>query len=282
MKSVFAIGLALVMTLHSGCTGFQVLNSTVPRHGYARSSDLSYGNQSRQKLDVYRPKHAPAVAKVVIFFYGGSWRAGNKADYRFVAEALTARGFLVVLPDYRLYPAVTFPAFVSDAAAAVRWTHDNIKTFGGDANCIYLMGHSAGAHIAASLTLDQYYLEAVGLGRTAIRATAGLSGPYDFIPGESDRAVFDLGPSDSPQAIGPINFVDGHAPPMLLIHGLRDQTVEPGNASRLAARIRAAGGEVECIAYPRRAHAAVVMAFAWPFRGLAPVLDDVINYFDEH
>ena len=64
-------------------------------------------------------------AKVVIFFYGGSWRNGSKTDYRFVAQALTSRGFIVVLPDYRVYPQVIFPAFVEDGALAVRWVRDN-------------------------------------------------------------------------------------------------------------------------------------------------------------
>ena len=267
--------------LLTGCTQLQLLNATVSHRGYTRTLDLAYGNEPRQKLDIYLPKKIAPDAKVVIFFYGGSWRGGSKTDYRFVAKALTSRGFIVVLPDYRVYPAVTFPAFVEDGAAVVRWTRDNISTFGGDTNQLYLMGHSAGSHIAALLTLDARYLKAVGLERNAIRATASLSGPLDFTPNPWDRPVFNQ-PTNAttidPQ-IEPITFVDGQEPPMLLVQGLQDKIVAPSNAENLAARIRSAGGEVEYIAYPKRAHASVVVALASPYQWLAPVLDDVTKFF---
>ncbi|HMB94824.1 MAG TPA: alpha/beta hydrolase, partial [Tepidisphaeraceae bacterium] len=181
----------------AGCTEFDLLNATIPCWGYSRTSDLKYGELPRQKLDVYRPRGKPAAAPVVIFFYGGDWQSGNKSDYRFVADAFTSRGFVAVLPDYRLYPQVTFPSFVEDAALAVRWTHDNAANFGGDPRRIYLMGHSAGAHIAALLTLDEHYLKNVGLDRSAIRATAGLSGPYDFVPAPYDRPPFGMTANDT-------------------------------------------------------------------------------------
>ena len=130
----------------TGCRGFDLLNAPISSAGYHRDVDIPYGPFPRQKLDVYQPCHAKPDARVVIFIYGGEWQVGQKGDYRFAAEALTSRGFIAVVPDYRLYPNVTFPAFVDDAAKAVRWTHDNIARFGGDPSHLYLMGHSAGAH----------------------------------------------------------------------------------------------------------------------------------------
>jgi acetyl esterase/lipase len=268
----------------TGCTGLQLLNATVSHFGYMRTTDISYGDDPRQKLDVYLPKQMSPNAKVVIFFYGGSWREGSKADYRFVAQALTSRGFIVVLPDYRLYPQVIFPAFVEDGASAVRWVRDNISTYGGGTNRLYLMGHSAGSHIAALLTLDAHYLKNVGLDRNVIRATATLSGPYDFTPNPWDRPVFGMATNQTEidPKIEPITFVDGKEPPMLLVQGLRDKIVAPSNAVNLAARIREAGGEVEYITYPKRGHASVVVALASPYHWLAPVLKDVTDYFDQH
>ena len=279
-------GIVLVagIGLLTGCSSMQLLNATVSHRGYTRTLDLAYGSDPRQKLDVSLPKKIAPDAKVVVFFYGGSWRGGSKTDYRFVAQALTSRGFIVVLPDYRVYPAVTFPAFVEDGAAAVRWTRDNISAYGGDTNQLYLMGHSAGSHIAALLTLDARYLKAVGLERNAIRATASLSGPLDFTPNPWDRPVFNQ-PTNAttidPQ-IEPITFVDGQEPPMLLVQGLQDKIVAPSNAEHLAARIRSAGGQVEYITYPKRAHASVVVALASPYQWLAPVLDDVTKFFNRH
>lgn len=280
---------AFVAFSAAGCSSFDVLNAMVPSHGYLRTSDVPYGAHPRQNLDVYRPRAnaksaEPPAAGVVVFFYGGYWNSGSKADYRFVAEALTSQGFVAVLPDYRLYPDVTFPAFVEDGALAVRWAHDHAARIGGDPQRVYLMGHSAGAHIAALLTLDEHYLADVGLSTSAIRATAALSGPYDFVPGPETRAIFNMSKDDQtpPPGINPIHFAnDGAAPPMLLIHGKRDDTVEPANTFRLAQRIRSTGGTVRTITYAKRGHVGVALALACPFRWLAPVLEDVTDFFNE-
>ena len=275
---------ALATLLQSaGCSRFDLLNATVPSCGYVRTSNLPYGQLQRQTLDVYRPAHPDPDRRVVIFFYGGDWQTGSKADYRFVAQALASKGFVAVMPDYRLYPAVTFPAFVDDGALAVRWVRDNVARFGGNPERLYLMGHSAGAYVAAMLTLDPVYLSKVGLSRNSIRATAALSGPYEFIPSPEDLPVFAMKPGDPPApGMEPIDFVDGREPPMLLVHGLKDKTVDPINATRLAARIEQAGGKVRLILYPDRAHVGVVLSLAASFRWLAPTLDDVSRFFREH
>jgi acetyl esterase/lipase len=264
----------------SGCTKFDLVNALVPSMGYLRTSDLSYGPLPAQKLDVYVPKKSRPNSTVVIFFYGGDWQNGSKDDYRFVAEALASEGFVTVMPNYRLYPTVRFPAFVYDGALAVRWTHDHIVAFRGNPHRIFLMGHSAGAHIAGLLTLDARYLRSTGLDRRSVRATVGLSGPYDFVPSPPDRAVFSMPQADThPNAdIEPINFVDGGEPPMLLVQGLGDKTVNPDNAYHLAARIRQKGGAVQLIAYPDVGHVQMILSFAAPFRWLGHALRDSARY----
>jgi acetyl esterase/lipase len=268
----------------SGCTKFADLNAVVPTWGYTRTRDIAYGPLPRQTLDVYRPSAGSGAADIVIFFYGGDLQTGTKEDYRFVGEALTSRGFVAVLPDYRLFPEVTFPAFVKDGALAVRWVHDHAPEIGGDPDHVYLMGHSAGAYIAVMLSLDGQFLKRVGLDRSSIRATASLSGPFDFVPPPEDRCVFGMARDDTrpDPEIEPINFVDGHAPPILLLQGLKDPEVNPANATELAALIRKKGGEVVYIGYPKRAHVGVVLALAYPFRWLAPVLEDTVKFFHEH
>ncbi len=290
-RSTCPAQLALCILLSmAGCSRFDMLDATIPSCGYVRTNDISYGSEPRQKLDVYQPKGATRAdgtktkgMSVVVFFYGGDWQTGSKTDYRFVAQALSGQGFIAVMPDYRLYPQVAFPAFVEDGALAIRWAHDNAARFGGDPSHIYLMGHSAGAHIAVLLTLDERYLKGVGLDRSAIRATAGLSGPYDFVPPPDDRGAFGMARDDATPdpRIEPINFVDGRAPPLLLVEGLQDTTVGPENTTKLAARIRQAGGKVRTIFYPERAHVGVVLSLAWPFRWLAPTLRDVTAFFRE-
>lgn len=279
----------LFFCLLTGCSRFQLLNAMIPSSGYHRTADIVYGTAPRQRLDVYAPKdpspkNAAPARSIVIFFYGGYWQYGKKEDYQFVGEALTSENFIAVLPDYRLYPSVTFPAFVQDGALAVRWVHDHATEFGGDADHIYLMGHSAGAYIAMMLTLDPQYLKAVGLERSNIRGTAGLSGPYDFKVGKELRPVFGQPPTTAPvdRAIEPITFVDGHEPPILLLQGGMDGTVEPGNSVRLGDRIRKLGGQVQVIIYGDQGHSGIALALAAPFRWIAPVLKDSVEFFRKH
>jgi acetyl esterase/lipase len=277
---------ALALLLLTGCSGFDVINAMSPAWGYRRTNDLAYGTLPRQRLDLYQPTNKSPSAGIVIFFYGGYWQYGEKGDYRFVADALTSQGYTAILPNYRVYPQTVFPGFVQDGALVVRWAHDHAKQIGSDPQHIYLMGHSAGAHIAALLTLDGHYLKQVGLDRSDIRATVGLSGPYDLKIGKELRPVFGASSASTQPidpAVQPINFVDGREPPMLLINGTADTTVEPGNAVRLAARIRSAGGLVQVILYKGWDHSSIVGAFAFEFRWFAPpVLRDSVDFLRKH
>ncbi|MFN2473982.1 MAG: alpha/beta hydrolase, partial [Sphingomicrobium sp.] len=169
----------------------------------------AYGSDPRQKLDIWAPRHVASRAKlpVVVFFYGGGWAAGSRSDYGFAGAAYASRGFITVLPDYRLVPQVRFPAFVQDGAAAVRWVHDNIGRYGGDPKRISVAGHSAGAYIGAMLALDPHYLRDAGTDPKVIRAAALLAGPYDFYPFTESRGRDAFGAWPKPAQTQPINFV---------------------------------------------------------------------------
>ncbi|MCH2547860.1 MAG: alpha/beta hydrolase, partial [Alphaproteobacteria bacterium] len=212
--------------LASACTsaGTFVANSSARIFGdYALHDNLVYGAHD-QRLDVYSPKPIPTAAPVVMFFYGGGWNTGNKEMFAFVGDALSARGYVVVIADYRKYPQVTFPAFVQDGAQAVAWTVKNISDYGGSTNNIHLMGHSAGAHLAALLVSDERYLQQAGISPQHIQSFAGLAGPYHFIPEkELYKKVF-APPSNYPN-MHVDNFIDGNEPPMLLLAGGEDTTV---------------------------------------------------------
>ena len=131
-------------------------------YGTELTPDFPYARGARHGLDICRPKSASA-APIVVFFYGGGWRSGRKKIYRYAARALARRGYVAVLPDYRVYPEAKYPDFLEDGARAVRWVKDNASRFGGDPGKIFLMGHSAGAHIAAMLSVDGRWLQKVGM-----------------------------------------------------------------------------------------------------------------------
>lgn len=258
----------------AGCSPAAILNTTVSRKGYTLEADIPYGRDARQKLDLYRPDTPRADGKAVIFFYGGSWESGTKSDYLFVAQALAANGLTVVVPDYRIFPEVRFPAFVEDAAVATRWAADRVGT-----EKLFVMGHSAGAHSALMLAANTGYLTDVGVDRMKLAGAIGLAGPYDFLPLKSRRLQDIFGGANNPAA-QPITFAQAPLPPVLLLHGEADRTVYPRNTVRLAAAWKAAGGSAEVKLYPEVDHIDIVAALSSFLRARAPTFADTVTFID--
>lgn len=240
---------------------------------------VAFGDGPRLKLDVYAPSAAAARPwPVIVFLYGGSWSSGHRQGYAFVGRALAARGFVVIVPDHRPVPEVRYPDFLIDCAAAVRWARRNAGGFGGDGERIVLAGHSSGAYNGAMLALDPALL---GPDRAAVRGFAGLAGPYDFLPLDDESTIAAFGRWPRPAETQPIRYAGRTAPPALLLHGADDVRVKPRNSRALAARLAAAGAEVEVKLYPRLGHVGILTALAIPFRRQAPVLADMAAFANE-
>ncbi len=269
-----------VLTGCSPLKALNTLNTLTPGDGDTRrvAEGLAYGPDPRQRLDVYAPAKMSGPAPVIAFYYGGGWDSGDRAGYAFVGHALAARGFVVVIPDYRLVPNVVFPAFVQDSAAAVRWTMDHVASYGGDPRRLGLAGHSAGAYNAMMLALDPQWLKAVGVDPGAVRAVACLAGPFDFLPFDVKASRRAFGSYPDPVATQPIHFARPAAPPAFLAYGTKDTTVMPKNTLNLAAALRAQGDAVELKAYAGLDHIAILLALSKPFRGKAPVLADMTRF----
>lgn len=241
-------------------------------------SGEAFGADPRQRLDVYRPLDLKDAAPAIIFFYGGAWTSGRRQDYRFVGQALAARGFVTVIPDYRLTPAHPYPSFLEDGALAARWVEENIRALGGKSGTLSVCGHSAGAYIALMLALDRRWLAAAGVSPQLLAAAIGLAGPYDFYPFDGDITPKVFGTVPDPKSTQPINFVRGDAPRALLIAGKADQVVSPKNSIALAKALQAAGAQAQLELYPGLSHADVLLALSRTFRGKAPVLTRVTEF----
>lgn len=244
-------------------------------------SGASFGSHG-QRLDVWRPVGSVArKLPVIVFFYGGGWHAGTRGGYAFAGRALAAQGFVVVVPDYRKVPDVRFPAFVADGAEAMRWVRDHVGGYGGDGSRVAVMGHSAGAYIAAMLALDPRYLIATCADPHFIKAAVGLSGPYDFYPFTTDNARAAFAAFPDPAETQPIHFARADAPPMMLVTSSSDTTVKPRNATALRDRLTALGARVVFRDYAGLGHEDVAMALSTPFRGKAPVLADSVAFLNQ-
>lgn len=280
MKLLALLALASFVIFASGCTSlsFLIANSATLTGRYDRSTNHSYGPESRQKLDVYSPKNAKD-RPVVVFFYGGSWTAGSRGLYRFVGAALAERGIVTVLPDYRLYPQVKFPQFIDDGALAVAWVQKHAREFGGDPQRIVLMGHSAGGHEAAFLAYDRQLLQKVGARPEWIVGLVGLSGPYALAPDTEILNTIFASPYTEAEW-QPVRFVTSQSPPTLLVHGTADDVVSIKHAEKLRDVLQTNHVRVETQFYPDKRHADTVAGFSVLARGRAPVLDQSVSFIE--
>jgi acetyl esterase/lipase len=275
---------AMALLALTGCAKVDILNALIPTGGISVTHDVAYGEGPRRKLDIYVPKTigvpktVGANAPVIVFFYGGTWQTGTKDDYLFAAQALASTGTIVVVPDYRVYPEVTFPGFLDDGAAAVAWTLHNIAAYGGDTRSVFLAGHSAGAYISIMLTLNRTYLAKQGMPDAKLAGGIGMSGPYDFLPLTRNdvKPIFEVVPDMA--VTQPITYARADAPPLLLLHGDDDVTVGPYNTRNLANRMRALGGNVDDKYYPGVDHIDMVISLTALFRDRDTALADIAAF----
>jgi len=264
----------------TGCSPLDAVSALTPGGDLPRDIGLSFGPHPRHKLDIYWPATPDPAKPVLVFFYGGSWRRGNRDAYRFVGQAFADKGFVTVLPDYRLYPETAFPGFVEDGAAAVSWVAAHLTgkpPFTGTTPKVVVAGHSAGAHTAALLLLDRRYLTATDAPIEPM-GLLGLAGPYSFDPQiyDSTRPVFAT--ADPPASAIPLSFARGDAGPALLIHGADDSLVRPMNSERLAASITAKGGQAVYRPIPDTGHSEVLLALSTTFARRPDVLDSSVAF----
>jgi len=245
---------------------------------------LAYGNHEDRQLYIYRSEDAPedALQPVLIFFHGGGWANGDPAQYGFIGRNFAPKGFVVVNAGYRLLPEGKYPAMLADGAAALRWTTQNIRKYGGDPERIYLMGHSAGAYNAVMLGLDRRWTRRLGLPDDTIDGVIGLAGPYDFLPLEEGNAEDAFGETQRIAETQPVNFARADAPPMLLATGFQDEAVEPANSRALYDALAAKGARARHAVFNDMGHAGIIMTLARPFDGSRigdPRVEDTVTTF---
>jgi acetyl esterase/lipase len=245
--------------------------------------DLEYGSHERQTLDLYLHPVSSAMRATVLFVHGGYWDSGDKRLYPFMADAILSMGFNAALLNYRLAPAHRFPDYVVDAALALRFLRETLLAHGQRSDALLVLGHSAGAHTTALVCCTPTYLEAVGGSRDWIAGAVGMAGPYDFldwIPGDA-RMQRAFGPPETWNETQPVLVADGLNPPMLLLHGSKDDVATPMHAPALRDAIVKRGGRAEYRWYPRLNHYTMVGTFSKLLRWLEPdAFKDVQRFFE--
>ncbi len=227
------------------------------------SRDIAYSDSTseRQTLDVFSPQAGDNLP-IVFWIHGGGWMKGNKTAVQGKPRAFTDQGFVFVSTNYRFVPEVSVKIMTSDIAKALRWTYDHAEEFGGDRASIVVMGHSAGAHLAALVCTDESYLKAEGMSLSNIKGCVPVDvSVYDIPKRMSDsaqapptaaRKIFGNSQA-SYQELSPANHVAAGKgiPPFLILHvASRPETKEQShwfadklNAAGIPARVVAAEGK---------------------------------------
>lgn len=222
--------------------------------------NIPYANpgHERQVLDVYSPKDAKNLP-VVFWIHGGGWQTGDKSGVQIKPKVFVEKGFVFVSTNYRLLPNVDMETIIRDIAKSIHWVHDHIADYGGDPKRLLVMGHSAGAQLAALVSIDDRYLKAEGLSLAIIKGCVPVDGDTYDVPAIIETAetrwrVHGLPPSkfghrekfgNDPMKHKDFSAVthvakDKNIPPFLILH-VADHPDTSAQAKRLGNVLKEAG-----------------------------------------
>jgi len=183
---------------------------------YYESKSIDIYQNERCVLDIYYPENSKNFA-TIIWFHGGGITGGSKE----IPEALKNKGYCVIGINYRLSPKVKAPKYIEDSAAAVAWVFNNISTYGGDPDKIFVSGHSAGGYLAAMIGLDKKWLKKYAIDANRIAGLIPFSAQtITHFTVRAEKGIPEKQPTIDEYA--PLFYVRNDAPPLLLITGDRE------------------------------------------------------------
>lgn len=276
-----------------------------PKSGYKLVTDVAYGIHPRQQLDVYIPNTLSDILPntqfdtepntqlntaacdggrqlpVLLFVHGGSWQNGSKDDYLFLGESFSKAGFVVAVINYRLAPKYVYPAYVEDTTLAIKWLYAHAADFGGDAQRLFVVGHSAGAFNAISAVNDPRFFAKYGVADHVVKAAVGISGPYSYdFTIDPSRVAFsaDAHPID----VMPNHHVRQNPVPHLLLIASKDTLVKDFNTHDMADALQAAGGQVEVVTIKNATHISIIAAVSSRLEWTANTKAVVLDFLAQH
>ena len=208
--------------------------------------EIPYGDDERQKLDVYLPEAAgPDPLPVLVFLHGGYWVIGHKDTLGFMAPPITCAPAILVTAGYRMAPGAKYPEQVDDCRRALKWVYENISRHGGNPDRIFVGGHSAGGHLASLIALQTGRLHEFGLPANAIKACFPVSGVFDVTDTPPDRRDALLSAPDQARGASPLFNTAGNTVPFFLEIGENDFPNLRNQHLAMMASLKAEVGPVE-------------------------------------
>ena len=234
------------------------------RSRYPHHLDLAYGNDPKQKLDLYLPEGKASGAPVFLFLHGGGFREGDRAQYGAVAKPFLDRGIICAVASYRLTgDGFHYPDQTNDTQSAIKWLYQNIGEHGGDPDSLYVGGHSAGAILSADVGVDRDWMREAGLPQSALKGIVPVSGPYDLR--EQGRAGERSAYAPTPELLeraSPVLHVDDAVPEAIVAVGSLEGYQE--SSMELVERLEAAGSSATYLLLEGQDHKDTALSLADP------------------
>ena len=254
---------SLCTILFSSCAGLYV----------RQAKNISYSKDQALTLNVYSPKRKTIDTKnVLVFIHGGNWTTGNKSMYRFFGKGMAKKGIVAVVIDYHKYPTVTYPAMAMDAAQSLKWVKENISSFGGDTNKIYVSGHSAGGHLAALIATDKTYFDSIKI-KNPIKGCVlidafGLD-MYSYLKREEKykydvyRSIFTKDENQWKKG-SPFFYLHEGMPTFILFVGGRTYPGIVNDSNAFLLELKKYQSDAQLITVPRKRHVGMIFSYINP------------------
>jgi arylformamidase len=250
--------------------------------------NIAYGPAERQRLDVYTPK-SEQPAPVVLWIHGGAWKFGDKSHLNGKAEWLTGEGWALVAMNYRFVPQVTWREQAADVAEAVKWIQTSGAKHELDASRIVLMGHSAGAHLAALASTDEQYFQRAKIDPTAIVGVVLIDGAgYEvarqakFARGWLGNVYEEVFTADVKEqhAASPVRQVTArdHWPQFLILH-CANRVASTQQAKLLGDALKGAGAKATSYAAEEKNHMTINRELGTAEDVPTTAINDLLNSF---
>jgi acetyl esterase/lipase len=251
------------LAIQSAAVGLVIVTSVLAAEPKV-DRDLAYAEPKnvRHTLDVYAPSEGKDHP-IVFWIHGGGWQRGDKGQVEAKPQAFVERGFVFASTNYRFVPDVTINEMAGDVAKAIRWVHDHAGKYGGDSKRIFVMGHSAGAQLAALVCTDASYLKREGLSLSIVKGCVPVDGdtydvPMQIATVEQRRKEIyarKFGDEKNQRELSPVTHVakDRSIPPFLILH-VADHPETKAQSERLVKALKDAGIEASAFAAKGKDH----------------------------
>lgn len=233
----------------------------------AKNINYAGNTEVKNTLNIFYKNDGIADKPVLVFIHGGSWSSGKKETYWWLGRNFAKKGIVTVIINYPLAPDVQYGKMAEDCALAVKWVKENIGSYQASGDKLFVMGHSAGAHLGELINADPQYFKKVGIANpikgVILNDPFGLD-LYEYLTtAEKDNFYFDFIRTftTKPEVwklASPMDYVNNVKNPHLLLYGGKTYGAIRIQTPRLYEKLKANHVPVEIMEIKGKSHVPMI------------------------